>query len=94
MIGMSERGYIEIRIGDVAKMRGVKSAAELGRRTNLSRESARLLMKARTLDDLSRIGIDTLEKLCHGLKTSPGQLLNYHPSGLRPSGVHDDPASP
>lgn len=89
---MTGRGRIEIRIGEIAETKGIRGPSELARVVGVSRQSARNLLNARTSDDLARIEILTLEKLCHGLKTSPGRLLVYDPPRRwSSSGAHDDP---
>lgn len=91
---MADRGKIDIRIGVIARLRGITTAAELGRRIGVSRDSARKLMSAKSAEDLSRINISTLEGLCNGLNTSPGQLLVYRPPDRwRSAGAQDDPVS-
>lgn len=56
--------------------RGITTAYQLGKRLDISPSQAARLFK----DDVKMIDLDTLDKLCQELKTTPAKLLRYEPN--------------
>lgn len=80
---VQDAGTVRLRIREVATARGILgrqgkvNRAELQRRTNISDGTLFYLIRHPELTD--RIHLSTLAKLCHGLQTTPGELLEYIP---------------
>lgn len=89
-----EHGTIMVRIGAVAYLRGMHSPSVLSRHLGISRQATSNLLKAQSSKDISSITFETLERLCHVLKATPGSLLIYAPKGQPSLGAHDDAETP
>lgn len=87
----SAPGWIEIRLADVARTRGVVNAKgryrghvsmiALARGTNLAPSTIiPMLRKDATIKGMS---FDTISRICHFLKCNPGDILRFH-TGPRP----------
>lgn len=86
-------GWIQIRLGDVARSRGVvnpkgsyrglPSITAIARGTDITPSTVQAI-----LNDSSRIAMihfGTLARLCHFLKCQPGDLLVYREGMIRPA---------
>ena len=62
---------LKIRIREVAKARGIKTAYQLQKQAKLSPSNAAKLYR----NQITQISIETLGKLCQVLACDPGDLL-------------------
>jgi DNA-binding Xre family transcriptional regulator len=70
-------GTVRLRVPDIVKARGM-TASELAQATGLTFNTASAL--ARGFYD--RIGLETIARLCDGLKVQPGELFEYTPEPI------------
>jgi putative transcriptional regulator len=74
MLEVMPPGTVRLRVHDIVKERGM-TTSELAQKTGLTFNTASAL--ARGIYD--RIGLDTIARLCDGLKVQPGELFVYTP---------------
>ncbi len=60
-------------VREMAKKRGIKTAAELQKRADINKNTATVLLNGSSL----RVDRETLTKLCDALDCTPGELLVY-----------------
>lgn len=76
---------IRVRLARLLGERKLR-AAELSRRTGINKNTVSALWNERS----SRIGFDTLDKLCRELDCQVGDILEYTNDKDSPKGTHDD----
>lgn len=62
---------VKIRIREVARSRGLKTAYQLQKKADLAPSTAARLFR----NDVKQMSLDTLQKLCDALDCDPGELF-------------------
>jgi DNA-binding Xre family transcriptional regulator len=70
-------GMITTHINEIAQARGIKTAYQLMKKLEISPSMAARLYK----DDVKMIDLDTLDRLCRILNTTPAKILRYESEG-------------
>lgn len=66
---------LRLKIRHLAESKGISSALALSQRTGIAYGSCHALWNG----EPKFIALETLERLCKGLKVRPGQLFEYEP---------------
>lgn len=69
-------GMITTRIKEMAEKRGITTAYQLQKATDLPPSMAARLFR----DEVDMIALRTLDRLCTALKCKPNDLLKYEPN--------------
>jgi DNA-binding Xre family transcriptional regulator len=67
------RDSIRWRVKEVARSRGIQSSLQLSERSGVNKNSSNAIWNGTAL----RIDRDSLGKLCHTLRCTPGDLLEF-----------------
>lgn len=67
---------IKFHIKELAEKRGITTAYQLRLAMGVSPTLASRLWK----EEFAKIGVGTLDRLCHALKCKPGRLITFEPN--------------
>ncbi len=66
---------VRLKIREIAEHKGITNPFSLSQKTNINYANAYKLWHGRH----QMIGLETINKLCIGLKVKPGQLFEFEP---------------